>query len=151
VIVPSDNPARIGELRDLARPGTKIVLAQDGVPIAEYAKDILANADSEYGGDFKQRVLDNIVSREANVRVSASRVSLGEADATFVYVSDATPDIRDRVEVIQIPENLNVIATYPIATLQESQNPELAQRWIDLVLSSKGQNVLEKYGFERVS
>jgi molybdate transport system substrate-binding protein len=52
VIVPKDNPARIQGLEDLAKPRTKLVLAQDGVPIAEYAKKILSNADSEYGGDF---------------------------------------------------------------------------------------------------
>src|SRR5919199_6254459 len=50
VIIPKDNPAGIGELRDLAKPGTRLVLAQDGVPIAEYAKDVLSNAGSEYGG-----------------------------------------------------------------------------------------------------
>jgi molybdate transport system substrate-binding protein len=125
------------------------VLAQDGVPIAEYAKDVLSNADSEYGGDFDQRVMQNIVSREANVRASANRVALGEADATFAYVTDVTPDISDRVEVIEIPENLNVVAAYPIAIVKESNNPDLAQRWVNLVLSEEGQGVLGKYGFER--
>jgi molybdate transport system substrate-binding protein len=43
-----------------------------------------------------------------------------------------------------------VIATYPIATIEESQNPELAQAWVDLVLSDQGQRVLEKYNFEPV-
>jgi molybdate transport system substrate-binding protein len=151
VIVPTDNPAGIRELRDLAKPRTKLVLAQDGVPIAEYAKKILANANSEYGGDFEQQVLNNIVSREANVRASAHRVALGEADGTFVYVTDVTPDIKDQVDIVEIPQNLNVVATYSIATLRESQNPELARRWIDLVLSDEGQSVLEKYGFERAS
>jgi molybdate transport system substrate-binding protein len=103
VIVPADNPAGIRELSDLANPVTTLVLSQDGVPIAEYAKEVLANADTEYGGDFDQRVLDNIVSREANVRASANRVALGEADATFVYITDVTPDIQDQVEVIEIP------------------------------------------------
>jgi molybdate transport system substrate-binding protein len=148
VIVPVGNPAGIRELRDLANSGTRLVLAEDRVPITEYAKDVLANADIEYGGGFEQAVLDNIVSREVNVRASANRVSLGEADATFVYVSDVNEDIRDSVEVIGIPENLNVRATYPIAILEESQNPELAQRWVDLVLSDEGQRVLEEYGFE---
>jgi molybdate transport system substrate-binding protein len=151
VIVPKDNPARIQGLEDLAKPRTKLVLAQDGVPIAEYAKKILSNADSEYGGDFEQRVMGNIVSREANVRASANRVALGEADGTFVYVTDVTPDITDKVQLIQIPNNLNVIATYPIATLKGSNNPELAQRWVDLVLGEEGQSVLKKYGFESVS
>jgi molybdate transport system substrate-binding protein len=151
VIVPEDNPAGIQGLRDLAKPGTEIVLAQEGVPIAEYAKRILSNAGSEYGGNFEQRVMDNVVSREANVRASASRVALGEADAAFVYITDVTPDIEDQVEVMEIPQGLNVIATYPIATLKEASNLELARKWVDLVLSDEGQSVLEKYGFQRAA
>jgi molybdate transport system substrate-binding protein len=153
IIVVKDNPAGIHGLQDLSKFRTKLVLAQDGVPIAEYAKKILANAnsDSEYGGNFEQQVMNNIVSREANVRTSANRVSLGEADATFVYITDVTPDIEDQVEVIEIPKDLNVIATYPIATLKEASNPELAQQWIELVLSDEGQRLLEEYEFERVS
>lgn len=149
VIVPKDDPAGVRGLQDLAKPGTKIVLAQDGVPIAEYAEQILSNADAEYGGNFEQQVMDNIVSREANVRASASRVALGEADATFVYITDVTPDIQDQVDVVEIPQDINAIATYPIATLREASNSGLAQQWVDLVLSEEGQSVLEKYGFER--
>ena len=151
LLVPKDNPALIRELQDLAKPRLRIVLAQDGVPIAEYAKNILANAQSSYGGDFEQQVLNNIVSREANVRASANRVALGEADATFVYVTDVTPDNANKVEVIEIPEELNVIATYPIATLKQARNAELAQKWVDLVLSNEGQSILQKYGFERAT
>jgi molybdate transport system substrate-binding protein len=151
IIVPIDNPARIHGLQDLANPEAKLVLAQDGVPIAEYAKRILTNADSEYGGNLEQQALNNVVSREANVRASANRVALGEADATFVYITDVTPEIEDQVEVIEIPQDLNVVATYPIATLKEANNLELARRWVDLVLSDEGQRLLEEYGFERVS
>ena len=150
VIVPADNPAGIEEFRDLAEADAQIVLAEEAVPIARYAEEVLDNADAEYGGGFAQRVRDKIVSREANVRASANRVALGEADATFVYVSDVTEDIRNQVRVIEIPEELNVVATYPIATIQESQNPELAQAWVNLVLSDEGQRVLEKYNFEPV-
>ena len=149
VIVPLDNPAGIRQLRDLATPGTRLVLAQDGVPIAEYAKEILANANAEYGGNFEQQVLGNIVSREANVRASANRVALGEADAAFVYVTDVTPNIENQVEVIEIPQNLNVTATNPIAPIKGSPNSDLAQKWVNLVLSDEGQGVLQKYGFER--
>jgi molybdate transport system substrate-binding protein len=151
IIVPKDNPARIHGLQNLANSGTKLILAQDGVPITEYAKKILANANSEYGGNLEQRVMNNIVSREANVRASANRVSLGEADATFVYITDVTIDIEDQVKVIEIPKDLNVVATYPIAALMETGNSELVQQWIDLVLSDEGQRLLEEYGFERVS
>jgi molybdate transport system substrate-binding protein len=148
VMVPKDNPANIESMRDLARPGVKLVLAEDGVPAADYALEILGKADAEYGSGFKREVLSNVVSREADVRASVSRVALGDADATFGYASDYTPDIRDRVEVIRIPENPKIVATYPIAALQGAHSPKLAREWVDLVMSDEGQRVLEKWGFE---
>jgi molybdate transport system substrate-binding protein len=150
VMVPADNPAGIEEFRDLADADAQIVLAEEAVPIARYVEEVLDNTDAEYGGGFAQRVRDKIVSREANVHASANRAALGEADATFVYVSDVTEDIRDQVRVVEIPEELNVVAMYPIATPEESQNPELARAWVDLVQSDGGQRVLEKYNFEPV-
>ena len=91
VMVPRDNPANIQSMRDLARPGVKLVLAEEGVPAADYAVEILGKADAEWGGGFKRDVLSNVVSREADVRASVSRVALGDADATFGYASDYTP------------------------------------------------------------
>jgi len=149
VIVPAKNPAEIGQFEDLAGVDAQIVLAEEGVPIADYAMEVLANAEAEYGGGFEKGVMDKVVSREANVRATANRVALGEADATFVYASDVTPDLRDKVEVVEIPDEVNVVATYPIATVRDSNNPELARAWVDLVLSDEGQGVLEKKGFER--
>jgi molybdate transport system substrate-binding protein len=148
VMVPEDNPAGIESLRDLAEPGTKLVLAERGVPAADYAEEILGNAGAEYGGGFEWDVLSNVVSREADVRAAVGRVALGDADATFGYASDYTPDIRDRVRVIQIPEDLNIVATYPIAPLEGARSPGLAREWVDLVVSEEGQRVLEKWGFE---
>jgi len=148
VMVPADNPANIKRLRDLARPGIKLVLAEEGVPAADYALEILDKANADYGSDFKQDVLSNVVSREADVRASVSRVALGDADATFGYASDYTPDVRDKVNVIPIPPDQNIIATYPIAALKDAKSPELAQKWVDLVVSDEGQRVLEKWGFE---
>lgn len=149
VIVPADNPAGIGKFEDLAKADAQLVLAEDGVPIADYAMEVLANADAEYGGGFEKAVIDKVVSREANVRAAANRVALGEADATFVYASDVTPDIRDKVRVVEIPDEFNVVATYPIAVVRSSDNPKLAQAWVDLILSDEGQGVLEDHGFER--
>jgi molybdate transport system substrate-binding protein len=146
VLVPSDNPANIQSMRDLAKPGIKLVLAEGGVPVADYALEILDKANAEYGSNFKQDVLSNVVSREADVRTSVNRVALGDADATFGYASDYTPDIRDQVRVVQIPEKLNIIATYPIAALKGADSP--AQMWVNLVISDSGQRVLKTWGFE---
>jgi molybdate transport system substrate-binding protein len=151
VMVPAGNPSNIESVRDLARPGIKLVLAEDGVPAADYALEILDEANAEYGSDFKRNVLSNVVSRETDVRASVNRVALGDADATFGYASDYTPDIRDEVNLIPIPPDLNIVATYPIAVLKDAESPELAQTWVDLVLSDEGQRVLEKWGFEPVA
>jgi molybdate transport system substrate-binding protein len=148
VMVPMDNPANIESMEDLAEPGLKLVLPVKGVPAADYAEEILGKANAEYGSGFKQAVLSNVVSREADVRASVNRVALGDADATFGYASDYTPDVRDRVKVIRIPEDLNIVATYPIAALKDAEDPELAREWVELVVSDEGQRVLEKWGFE---
>jgi molybdate transport system substrate-binding protein len=148
VMVPMDNPANIESMEDLAEPGIKLVLAEKGVPATDYAEEILGKANAEYGSGFKQAVLSNVVSREADVRASVNRVALGDADATFGYASDYTPDVRDRVKVIRIPEDLNIVATYPIAVLKDVEDPKLAREWVELVVSNEGQHVLEKWGFE---
>lgn len=151
VVVPESNPSGIRELRDLAEPGLDLVLAQDGVPINEYAEEILRNADARYGGDFEREVLENLVSREADVRAAANRVALGEADATFAYASDVTPGIRDEVRVIEVPQDLNVVASYPIAVVEGAPDPDPARRWVEFVLGDDGQRVLERWGFRRAS
>jgi molybdate transport system substrate-binding protein len=148
IMVPEGNPAGIENMRDLANPGIKLVFAEDGVPAADYALRILGKANSEYGRGFRHDVLSNVVSREADVRASVGRVVLGDADATFGYASDYTPDVRDRVKVLPIPPDLNIIATYPIAVLKDAEDPQLARKWVDLVVSDEGQRVLEKWGFE---
>src|SRR5215218_3115273 len=150
VIVPAGNPAGIASYPDLARPGITLVLAQDEVPVAQYAKESLTKANAVYARDFSERVLSNVASREADVKAAANRVAVGDADATVVYTSDATPDLRERVEVIEIPEELNVVVSNPIAPTENAQSLELAQGWVDLVLSDEGQRVMEKWGFERV-
>jgi molybdate transport system substrate-binding protein len=148
IMVPKDNPANIKALEDLSKPNIKLVLAAKDVPAADYAVEILAKANKVYGPDFKQDVLSNVVSREADVRASVNRVVVGDADATFGYASDYTPDIRDKVKVITIPPNLNIIATYPIAALKEAKEPSLARKWVDLVTSKEGQKILKKWKFE---
>ena len=148
IMVPKDDPANIRTLQDVAKPGVRLVLAQADVPAADYALEILSKANNTYGGSFKHDVLSNIVSREADVRASVNRVVVADADATFGYASDYTPDIRERVQLIEIPKDLNIVATYPIAATKDAKSPQLAQQWVELVLSEEGQRVLKKWGFE---
>jgi molybdate transport system substrate-binding protein len=148
IIVPAENPANIETLRDVAKSGARFVLTENGVPTADYALEILGKANAEYGRGFERDVLAKVVSREADVRASVNRVVVRDADATFGYASDYTPDIRDRAEVVPIPPDLNIVATYPIASLKDAGDSALARGWVDLVTSDEGQRVLEKWGFE---
>lgn len=149
VVVPASNPAGIAEFKDLAKPGLRLVLEAKDVPIGSYARQILAKAseDPAYGADFADRVLANVVSEETNVKAALTKVALGEADATFVYVTDVTPDVRDKVRIVDVPEEFNVVAEYFIALVKEAPNPAGGRAFIDFVLSPEGQAILEKWGF----
>lgn len=143
VIVPADNPAGITALEDLAQPGVHLILAVEGVPVRQYTDEIVAT----FPADFQESFYANLVSEEDNVRQAAAKIALGEADAGIVYTSDVTPDIASQVQQITIPEAQNVVASYPIAPLADAPAPELAQRFIDFVLSHEGQAILARWGF----
>ncbi len=149
VVVSASNPAGIASVRDLARPGIRLVVAAPQVPIGAYTRQILTNLSREpsYGADFSERVLRNVVSQEPNVRASLARVALGEADATFVYRSDVSSAYGARVRIVEIPRWANVIATYPIAVLKGAPNPVGARRFVAFVLSARGQQILVRWGF----
>jgi molybdate transport system substrate-binding protein len=148
ILLPEANPANIWGVRDLARPGVRLVPAEEWVPAADYAVEILGQADVRYGDGFERDLLSNVASREADVRAAVNRVALGYADATSGYASDYAPDIREQVEIIEIPQDLNIVATYPIAVLKDTDRLDLARDWVDLVTGVEGQRTLEKWGFE---
>ncbi|WP_164689374.1 molybdate ABC transporter substrate-binding protein [Herpetosiphon llansteffanensis] len=153
VIYPHDNPAQIQSLQDLAKPNLKLVLASASVPVGGYALDFLAKASAlpEYGTSYSPTVLLNVVSYEANVKAVLSKISLGEADAGIVYSTDASSISDGSIGTLAIPDGLNTIATYPIATTQNSANPSLAQAFVDFVLTAEGQQILARYGFITVN
>lgn len=149
VIYPKDNPAGLAELKDLGAPGLKLILAAQEVPVGQYTLDFLdkAIAAPAFGASFKDDVLNNVISYEDNAKSVLAKVALGEADAGIVYSSDIYGDVAGRVGRLDIPDELNVIATYPIAPVRSSENLELAQAFVDLVLSKEGQDILAKYNF----
>jgi molybdate transport system substrate-binding protein len=148
VILPGANPAGIASVEDLSKPGLKLVLAAEEVPAGRYAREILEKLNAMFGADYRDKVLANVVSNEDNIRQAVTKVQLGEADASIVYVSDAVavPELQR----IEIPSQVNVVAEYPIASLAESSNPDLANAFIEYVLSPDGQATLEKWGFTPV-
>lgn len=151
VVVPSDDPASIQSPVDLAEDDIKLVLAQPEVPAGRYARQAICAMDADaatYGADFATKVAANIVSEEEDVRGVLTRIQLGEADAGIVYVSDAIA-AGDAVTTIEIPSNVNVLASYPIAAVAGG-NELVAAAFISYLLGAEGQATLTEYGFEPV-
>jgi molybdate transport system substrate-binding protein len=136
IVVAKGNPKAIKGLSDLSNPDLKVVLAAPEVPAGKYAQQALA----------AQHVTVKPVSLEDNVKAVVTKVSLGEADAGIVYVTDVTAG-GDKVEGVDIPNDQNVPATYPIATVKASTHQSQAQAFVDMVRSDQGQQVLSSFGF----
>lgn len=148
VIFPSGSN-RLTSLADLAKPGIKLVLAAPEVPVGQYSIEFLAkaSADPAFGSSYQDSVLANVVSYEENVKAVLAKVALGEADAGIVYRSDISGANTSQVNRLEIPEELNVIAEYPIAPIAGSQFPVVAQALVEYILSPAGQAILQQYQF----
>ena len=96
VIVPKSNPAQINSVYGLRRQGVKVVIGDRGVPIGAYTRQLLDTLG------ITDAVMRNVVSQETDVKGIVSKVALGEADAGFVYVTDAKP-VASKVQKILLP------------------------------------------------
>jgi molybdate transport system substrate-binding protein len=145
IVVPRGNPAGIRALTDL--PKTKrLVVGAPAVPIGAYTVQIFEAAARKHGPGLRAKLEASIVSHELNVRQVLAKVALGEADAGIVYRSDAR-GAKDKVEVIEIPADLNVVAEYPVAVLRASPDSKLARAFMELVRAPEGQRRLTAAGF----
>jgi molybdate transport system substrate-binding protein len=138
-IVPSSNPAGIKSVYDIGRPGTKLVIAGAGVPVGSYTLQILKNMNLS-------GVLANVVSRETDVREVLSKVALGEADAGFVYATDAKT-VPGRVNVLKLPAWAQPKVQYGMCIVNSSSNKAEAQAFLNKVISKAGQAKLLAAGF----
>lgn len=150
IVVPKGNPAGIHALEDLANKPVKLVIGVDNVPIGAYTREIFDKAKVDFGEDFPQRILNRVVSYETSTKQVLQKVGLGEAEAGIVYKADVTPDFQKKVEIIEIPEKYNVQATNYIAVTKVSPQPELAQEFLELMLSDEGQDVFIHHGYDPI-
>lgn len=136
IAVEDGNPKGIQDPSDLTDPGLLVVLCASQVPCGAFADVALTKAG----------VAVDVVSREEHVKAVLTKVELGEADAGVVYVTDVRAS--SNVEGIDIPDQHNVTAIYPIAVLADAPNPDGAAAFVELVTSARGARVLSEHGFE---
>ncbi len=140
IIVPKANPAGIRNIYGLTKSGVKIVIAAAGVPVGDYTRQVLSNMN------LTSAVMKNVVSQETDVREVLSKVALGEADAGFVYSTDAKT-VPGKVSVIKVPAWAQPKVQYGICVVSRSTHKAAAHAFIRRVLSRFGQRKLIKFGF----
>jgi molybdate transport system substrate-binding protein len=139
LIVPKSNPAGIHSVYDLTQPGIKLDVAAPAVPVGAYTRQILKNM-------ALTSVLNNVVSNETDVREVLAKVALGEADAGFVYSTDAKT-VPGQVTVLTMPAWAQPKVQYGICVVTGSTNQTAAQAFVNEVMSKAGQAKLLAAGF----
>ena len=150
IVLPHAATAEASPIRspvDLTKKGIKLAIAQPEVPAGNYTRAMIKRLaqDPRFGPDYQRQVLANVVSEEASVRNVLQKVVLGEVDAGIVYSSDAR--VTTDISVVPIPNEANVIASYTIALLRDSRQPQAAEAFLRFVLSPEGQEILGDHGF----
>lgn len=143
--VQQGNPKNIQSLKDLCKPGVKVAIANpEGVCVGSYAVEILEkNLNKEEIKQFRK----NLSNYTESCDKTASAIALQAVDAVigwrvFHYWN---PDL---IETIPLkPEEIVRIGYIPIATSTYTKNKDLAQQFIDYVMSEKGKTIFKKYSY----
>jgi len=142
MIVPRSNPAHLHSVYDLTRSGVKLVVAAPGVPVGDYTRTVLHNLGLD-------DALSNVVSNETDVREVLAKVALGEADAGFVYTTDART-VKGKVATIGIRWSAQPIVRYAVAVVASSPHKAAARAWVKRLLAKPAQAKLLAAGFLRI-
>jgi molybdate transport system substrate-binding protein len=140
LIVPRANPANIHSVMDLTKPGVKLVIGDASVPVGSYTRTVLNNLG------ITSSVMKNVVSQETDVKGVLGKVALGEADAGFVYATDAKPVLR-KVGVIRIRESAQPHVVYEVAVVKQSAHLREAHSFVTRLIRPPAQRTLVRYGF----
>jgi molybdate transport system substrate-binding protein len=139
--VPADG-GDVGTLQDLERPGTKLVIGAEGVPVGDYTRGVL----EQLGAARSEAILANVRSNEPDVKGVVGKLTQGAADAGFVYVSDVEAT-GGKLEAIDLPANLDATATYAAGVVKAAREPEAAEAFVDDLLGGGCHDALIAAGF----
>jgi molybdate transport system substrate-binding protein len=139
IVIAPGNPLQIHNVYDLERSGLKIVMAAAGVPVGDYTRTVLKRLGLS-------DLVDKAVAQETDVREVLSQVVLGQADAGFVYATDAKT-VKGEVGVIGLPKSAQPRVLYAAAAVKSSKHLQAAKAWVQRLLTKRAQNKLRAAGF----
>jgi molybdate transport system substrate-binding protein len=140
LIVPWDNPGHIASVNDITKPGVKLVICNATVPCGDYARKAFENLG------ITSAAMKNVVSQTTDVTQTVAEVATGQADAGFVYITDARA-AAGRVRVIELPARARPDTEDYIAVVKSGRNQAAARSFVRQVLSPQGQAKLQAVGF----
>jgi molybdate transport system substrate-binding protein len=140
LIVPRNNPAHITSVSDITKPGVKLVICDITVPCGDYARSVFKNLG------ITAAAMKNVVSQATDVTQTVADVATGQADAGFVYITDARA-AAGKVAVVRLPAAAKPQAQDYIAIVKAGTHQAAARAFVAAVLSPAGQAKLRAAGF----
>lgn len=140
LVVPKEADGELRSLADLAKPEISGIAIGDPdfVPAGRYAREILQTAKLWDG--LQQKLLPF-----ASVRRAAEYVALGEADAGFVFQTDAMA-IGEKLRVVEIPKATGPIFYYA-GVVESTGNMAIARKFVEYLMGENARNLLKSHGF----
>lgn len=140
LIVPKSNPAHITSVSDITKPGVKIVICNATVPCGDYARTAFMNLG------ITSKAMKNVVSQTTDVTQTVAEVATGQADAGFVYITDAKA-ASGKVAVVRLSAAAKPGTKDLVAVVRKAPNPAAAKAFVAIVVSAQGQAKLQAAGF----
>ena len=141
LLIPNSNPGNVTSVYSLRSGGRRLSIGQAGVPIGAYTRQLLRRLR------LSSILSSNRVSQQSNVGQVTSQVTLGSADAGFVYYTDGLA-VRDRTRMISLPKWAQPPVRYQICTVKRAGvDTAAAKAFIDKVTGRAGRSALKHYGF----
>jgi molybdate transport system substrate-binding protein len=137
IAVPGDSD--IKSINDLAKPGTKLVIGSETVPVGSYTRQVLGRLPS---GE-QQQIMDNVRSNEPDVKGVVGKLTQGAADAGFVYRTD----LADGLKAVTLPHDLQPVVEYGAGVVKGAKNADMAQQYLDGLTSGPCADALRSAGF----
>jgi molybdate transport system substrate-binding protein len=142
IAVPAGSSVK--SLADLARPGVKLAIGSESVPVGEYTRTVLAKVDAR----TRKGILSNVRSNEPDVKGVVGKVAQGAVDAGFVYVTDVVAT-DGKLRAIELPATLQPTVAYGVAVVKGGHNPEAAHRFVTGLVNGDGARILREAGFDK--
>lgn len=145
MVTPKGNPAGIADIRDLAKPGIKVILAPEASPPGGKAVSGLlkkagvleqAMKNSVIKGSCVQRTMEDLLNGKGDVSVVETRL-------TRMSLFKGKTDIIPIDQQYFPPPPL----TFTIGVMTTAKDRALADHYVNFILSEEGQHFFESAGF----